>query len=269
MIILTLVRILKAGIVVLAMTPLLFGDCPNFRLNENGTVPLRRRCAQKSRRRKAVRRRKPSRSRKRERQLLLAQRAGARRARQPVGRALLARSARRRNADPGRRGGTRLPKSRRGIRAQAVERPGGESPRSFGTRQWCLNHKLFDHAAAELADAAAVEPEHPMIGLLRRELDSALAPPPNGAADKNAREEAKLNEELDRLVRGLPPKAVEHFTQSVQPLLVNSCGPGLPRTEFADRFPLGTPDAGRNARPPERRGATSRPRCNWSIARTR
>ncbi|HEY4761262.1 MAG TPA: hypothetical protein VIH42_11835, partial [Thermoguttaceae bacterium] len=34
--------------------------------------------------------------------------------------------------------------------------------------QWCQQHKMFDHAAAELAHAAAIAPKNPLVGLLQR-----------------------------------------------------------------------------------------------------
>jgi hypothetical protein len=50
-----------------------------------------------------------------------------------------------------------------------------------------------------------------------------LAPPPDPPKIEKANEQAQANEELDQLIRNLPPKAVESFTQSVQPLLMNTC----------------------------------------------
>ena len=87
---------------------------------------------------------------------------------------------------------------------------------------WCMKHQLRDHAAAELAAGEAVSPNNPMFSALRRQMEpipepaakSEKAPPPEGTVS---------NEELDRLVRGLPPKAMETFTQTVQPVLINNC----------------------------------------------
>ncbi len=90
--------------------------------------------------------------------------------------------------------------------------------------QWCIRHKLFGLATVELSDATAADPNNPMIGVLRHRLKMAMEPPP--PVDPHAKRWLKpgpSNDELDRMVRGMPRGAVEAFTQSVQPLLLNSC----------------------------------------------
>jgi hypothetical protein len=111
--------------------------------------------------------------------------------------------------------------------------------------QWCQRQKLFDHAAAELAEAAAIAPNHPMVELIGRQLEWAKTPPPDPIKKDSPRETAAINDDLDRLVRGLPPKTIEHFTQSVQPLLLNSCagsgchGPTSTTAFRLERIPQG------------------------------
>jgi len=87
--------------------------------------------------------------------------------------------------------------------------------------QWALRNGLPGPAAVELADATAADPKHPMIAHLQRRLKMALEPPPTGRADAAAH--GPTNEELDRMVRGLPQGTVEMFTQHVQPVLMNHC----------------------------------------------
>jgi hypothetical protein len=91
--------------------------------------------------------------------------------------------------------------------------------------QWCLRHRLWGHASAELADATAADPQNPMIGVLKNRLK--MATEPQDAEDSPATKPMPVagpsNEELDRMVRGLPHGAVEMFTQSVQPVLMNHC----------------------------------------------
>ena len=89
--------------------------------------------------------------------------------------------------------------------------------------QWCQQHKLYDHAAAELADAAAIAPANPMVGFLQRRLQMSTEPLPDPPKTETSRDNSISNEELDRMVRGLPHKAIENFTQTVQPLLMNNC----------------------------------------------
>jgi hypothetical protein len=88
--------------------------------------------------------------------------------------------------------------------------------------QWCMRHKLFGPAAAELADATDADPNHPMIGVLRHRLEIAMEPPllPTQAVEKST---APSGEELDRMARNLPRGTVETFTQLVQPVLLNHC----------------------------------------------
>lgn len=88
--------------------------------------------------------------------------------------------------------------------------------------QWCLRHGLIESAAAELADATAADPANPMLGAMQHRLK--MATEPLAAADTGVKKTAgPSNEELDRMVRNLPRGAVETFTQSVQPLLMNYC----------------------------------------------
>jgi hypothetical protein len=88
--------------------------------------------------------------------------------------------------------------------------------------QWCLRHNLLGQAAVELADAKTADPNNPMVAALQQRLRMATEPPP--AADaKSAAVPGPNNEELDRMVRGLPRGAVESFTQAVQPMLMNHC----------------------------------------------
>jgi hypothetical protein len=89
--------------------------------------------------------------------------------------------------------------------------------------QWCQQHKLYEHAAAELTDAAAIAPDNPMVGYLRRRLQIVTEPLPERPKAEIATDDSLPNDELDRMIRGLPQRAIENFTQSVQPLLMNNC----------------------------------------------
>jgi hypothetical protein len=89
--------------------------------------------------------------------------------------------------------------------------------------QWCERHGLLDRAEEELAAAAAAEPNHPMVGLLRRRIEIARQPAAQAKPPAETVTAGVSLEDLDRMVRGLPPGVVESFTQSVQPILVNNC----------------------------------------------
>jgi hypothetical protein len=89
--------------------------------------------------------------------------------------------------------------------------------------RWCLHATLTDAAAGELADARAIDATHPMIPLLERELKVALSQPGDNRRANKSSEPVLSSFDLDRLVRSMPPKTVEMFAQTVQPLLMNEC----------------------------------------------
>jgi hypothetical protein len=91
--------------------------------------------------------------------------------------------------------------------------------------QWCIKQRLLDHAAAELAAAKAAEPSNPIIATVEHRLKIAQESPQMAEAARKA-PAGPSSEELDRMMRGLPRGAVETFTQSVQPLLMNHCATG-------------------------------------------
>jgi hypothetical protein len=96
-------------------------------------------------------------------------------------------------------------------------------PDHLDLAEWCIEQRLLEQANGELTAAARLEPNHPRIALLQRRIELAgrieqaasAAPPIVGSGP--------TSEEHDRLVRGLPAHAVETFTASIQPLLVNNC----------------------------------------------
>jgi hypothetical protein len=92
--------------------------------------------------------------------------------------------------------------------------------------QWCQRHGLLDHAAAELTDARRANPKHPMIEVVGRRLQMALEPVQPEAKTAVAASPSVSFEQLDRMVRGLPPHTVETFSQTIQPLLLNNCTTG-------------------------------------------
>jgi hypothetical protein len=89
--------------------------------------------------------------------------------------------------------------------------------------QWCIKVGLLEHASRELAEAAALDPKHPMLEILRRRLVAASTPLPRVDPSSRSGLAGPTAQELDRMVRGLPPKTVEMFAQTIQPMLVNNC----------------------------------------------
>ena len=103
--------------------------------------------------------------------------------------------------------------------------------------QWCVRHGLLEAAAAELEEARRLEPDHPLIAAVQRRLETALEPAPPAVKHPSAETEVTV-EQLERMMRDLPPGSVETFTRLVQPLLMNSCAAGGCHGPQAEKFPL-------------------------------
>jgi hypothetical protein len=132
-----------------------------------------------------------------------------------------------------------------GYRRKRAALPTGDAHDHIELAQWCLRHELLGPAATELADAKAVDPTEPMIAALQHRLKMALEPPPTATTGRVIA--GPSNDELDRMIRSLPRGAIETFTQSVQPVLMNHCAVGGchgPQSETGlrlFRIPLGRP----------------------------
>ncbi|HQU43009.1 MAG: hypothetical protein B7Z73_06030 [Planctomycetia bacterium 21-64-5] len=105
---------------------------------------------------------------------------------------------------------------------QARLRP-GELRDHLDLAEWCVEQKLVEQGSRQLALAMSLDPRHPRIGLIQRRLELAQRRDVEPAPARHPADSGPSNEELDRLVRGLPSHAVETFTSTVQPLLVNTC----------------------------------------------
>ena len=86
---------------------------------------------------------------------------------------------------------------------------------------WCICQHLHENADAEIAEARAIDPRHPRIALVERQLKLAQERPAH--EPRAAAASGPSNEDLDRLLRGMPPGTVETFANSIQPLLLNTC----------------------------------------------
>ena len=88
---------------------------------------------------------------------------------------------------------------------------------------WCVRQQLFEEAAREIADARTIDQRHPRISLVERQLTLAQQKPTRILPAVTA-SEGPSNEDLNRLMRGMPPGTVETFSNTIQPLLLNTCG---------------------------------------------
>jgi len=91
--------------------------------------------------------------------------------------------------------------------------------------EWCLRIGLLEPADQEIADAKAIDAAHPKIRLLERRAKLTRENPatlePLTTGDK-----ALSGEHLDRMARNLPPGSMQMYTDTIQPLLLNSCTKG-------------------------------------------
>ena len=86
---------------------------------------------------------------------------------------------------------------------------------------WCERHGLLDCARQELDAVEAIDPDHPMIAVLRRRLKIESQPVAGQARPAEKVERPPSDEILDHMTRGMPPGTVELFVQVVQPILLN------------------------------------------------
>jgi len=88
---------------------------------------------------------------------------------------------------------------------------------------WCMHHGLYEAAEKEIAEARDLSPRYPRIPLVERQLQLAREQPENPDHKSAATGAIPSAEDLDRLVRGMPSGTVETFTNTIQPLLLNTC----------------------------------------------
>jgi hypothetical protein len=87
---------------------------------------------------------------------------------------------------------------------------------------WCIRQKLYREAADRLLAATVLDPRHPGIGRVETGLWLATHPakPP---AQPVAIHRPTQDVSVQRAMESLPPGAVESFTSTVQPLILNRC----------------------------------------------
>ncbi|MFM7844473.1 MAG: hypothetical protein ACKPEY_09605 [Planctomycetota bacterium] len=90
--------------------------------------------------------------------------------------------------------------------------------------EWCLRYELLSQAATELAVALQLEPQNPRVKHLDRRLQATRIEPSEGGASSSVpAATAPRWDDLEREYRELPTGAVERFTATIQPLLINRC----------------------------------------------
>lgn len=110
---------------------------------------------------------------------------------------------------------------------------------------WCMRNNLFREAEQELTDARRLDPDHPRIALLTRQLDvlrTHSSTKPNHEPTTPARTPVEnVPPKSIATLDDLPNGVVDRFTRKVQPVLVNNCTtsgchrPGGPQSFQLDR----------------------------------
>lgn len=98
----------------------------------------------------------------------------------------------------------------------------GHAVEHLDLAEWCLRQSLLTEAGQEIAAARKADGAHPKLSLLEARLKLAREAPPRTEPAKAPEKQAPA-EQLDVLARGLPAGTMEHFTNSVQPVLLNYC----------------------------------------------
>lgn len=109
-------------------------------------------------------------------------------------------------------------------RLKAAALPTGHVTEHVALADWCLRQGLLGYAAKEIVLAREADPLFPKLKLLERRLDVAQHPvePQVKQAPPKPAEQEKPNGS-DDIVRRVPPRSVERFTSTIQPLLLNGC----------------------------------------------
>jgi hypothetical protein len=113
--------------------------------------------------------------------------------------------------------------------------------------QWCLQQDLLGYAAQEVSAAMDLDPQQPRIPLLERRLELARGQQEQAVARVEGAEAALSNDDLDRMIHGMPAGTVDFFAHTIQPLILNHCATAGCHTQGPAhaynllRIPLGRP----------------------------
>ncbi len=99
----------------------------------------------------------------------------------------------------------------------------GSATQHLRLANWCLDHELHEAARQQLATAMSLDPPHRWAAATAHRLAVASREAQPVVPPVTVSPPATDASQLEALVRQLPPGAVESFTQTIQPLLVNSC----------------------------------------------
>ncbi len=102
--------------------------------------------------------------------------------------------------------------------------PGAKVREHLLLADWCLRYDLMAAAAEQLMAAQRRDPLDPANAHFEKRLRLAAHQPKTTISSRTSTNLAKSESETDELTRSLPDGAVEQFTNTIQPLLINRCG---------------------------------------------
>lgn len=98
----------------------------------------------------------------------------------------------------------------------------GSAAQQLDLAEWCIRQQLYSEAADRLLAATVLDPQHP--GIRRVETRIWLAMHPAQSAGEPAQaDRPSENASVQRAIDSLPSGAIESFTSTVQPLILNRC----------------------------------------------
>lgn len=110
----------------------------------------------------------------------------------------------------------------------------GKSPDvQLDLAEWCIRERLLAQAAQIIAEVRTSDPNHRRLATIEKKIEFAadLAKSPSdikpAAPSRTLSSPSTVGlEQLERTMKQLPVKSVEHFTHVVQPILMDKCGAG-------------------------------------------
>ena len=106
-----------------------------------------------------------------------------------------------------------------------VDRRPSDSPRDrLRDAEFCLEHELYDLAAAELRAIYQDNPSDADGKRFEERLNAAISLPPSSSREVPSKSEMDRLERLEEMEKWMTPRVVHQFAKQIQPLLLNRCG---------------------------------------------
>jgi hypothetical protein len=112
--------------------------------------------------------------------------------------------------------------------------PPGQLSARLDLAEWCLRLGLVKQAADEATVAMRLEPDHPRLATLEQRIAAVASQTVTAKPTESVTSLPATIDQLEQSARDLPFGAVERFTATIQPMLLNRCGtnnchgPGTP-----------------------------------------